>query len=158
MSESLTVLLAEDNEVHARIVQRQLRRAGLSNPIHQFGDGQAILDFLFQRGPGPKRHLDAVYVVLLDINLPKTDGIEVLRQIKADPMLAEIRVFMLTADGNPLTVARCRELGCNSYIRKPVNTQKFADTIQRLGLYLTDLSALIVNGQFKSDRLPKESG
>jgi CheY-like chemotaxis protein len=147
MKEAPTILLAEDDEGHAFLVQQNLKRAGLSNPIRHFADGQAILDVLFRRGPGRKREASLSYVLLLDIRMPKVDGAEVLRQIKEDAELRKIPVIMLTTTDDPREVKRCHELGCSVYIQKPADYEKFADATQRLGLFLALLLVPPVNVQ-----------
>ncbi len=135
LTRELEILIAEDDSGHARLIEKNLRRAGLDNPILRFEDGQDILDFLFCRGEGSKRAPDTPYLLLLDIRMPKVDGIEVLRQLKADPELRRIPVSMLTTTDDPREVARCHELGCSNYIVKPVNYEKFSDAIQQLGIF-----------------------
>ncbi len=130
------VLLAEDDEGHAILVQQILRDAGLGNRIHHFADGQAILDYLFRRGPAAQREANQSYVLLLDIRMPKVNGIEVLRQIKSSPELQKLPVIMLTTTDDPREVARCHELGCSVYIQKPVDYDKFSEAIRRLGLFI----------------------
>lgn len=147
MNEAPHILLAEDDEGHAFLVQQNLKRAGLSNPIEHFPDGQAILDFLFRRGPGRKREATASYLLLLDIRMPKVDGVEVLRQIKADEELRKIPVIMLTTTDDPREVKRCHELGCSVYIQKPVDYERFAEATQRLGLFIALLLVPPVNEQ-----------
>ena len=130
------VLIAEDDEGHAILIQQTLRDAGLANPIYRFSDGQAILDYLFRRGPGPHRDLDQCYVLLLDIRMPKVSGSEVLRQMKSNSELRKLPVVILTTTDDPREVARCHELGCNVYIQKPVDYDKFSEAIRRLGLFM----------------------
>ncbi|HWH69388.1 MAG TPA: response regulator [Candidatus Sulfotelmatobacter sp.] len=131
------ILIAEDDAGHARLIQKNLSRAGLHNPIERFDNGQAVLDFLFQRGPGPRRSPDTPYLLLLDIRMPQVDGVEVLRQIKQDPELRKIPVIMLTTTDDPREVERCHAIGCASYIVKPVDYDKFAEAIKSLGLYIS---------------------
>ena len=131
------ILIAEDDAGHARLIEKNLTRAGLSNKILRFENGQRILDFLFPRGEGPKRATDAPYLILLDIRMPQVDGIEVLRQIKAHPELRRIPVIMLTTTDDPREVERCHDIGCSSYIVKPVDYDKFAEAIKSLGLYIS---------------------
>ncbi len=131
------ILVAEDDAGHARLVEKNLARAGLHNPVKQFGHGQAVLDFLFCRGPGPHRVVGVPYLLLLDIRMPQVDGVEVLRQVKLDPELRKLPVIMLTTTDDPREVERCHAIGCSSYLVKPVAYEKFAEAIQKLGLYIT---------------------
>ena len=140
------VLIAEDDEGHAILIQQTLRDAGLGNRVLHFTDGQAILDFLFLRGPGPHRELNQSYVLLLDIRMPKVNGVEVLRQMKANGELRKLPVIMLTTTDDPGEVRRCHELGCNVYIQKPVDYDKFSEAIRRLGLFIMLLQVPPVNG------------
>ena len=136
MQAAPVVLIAEDDEGHAILIQQTLRDAGLANPIHHFSDGQAILDYLFRRGAGPHRDLDRCYVLLLDIRMPKVSGSEVLRQMKSNAELRKLPVIILTTTDDPREVIRCHELGCNVYIQKPVDYDKFSEAIRRLGLFM----------------------
>ena len=137
MTKEVVILIADDDAGHTRLIEKNLQRAGLQNSILRFENGQDILDFLFCRGEGPKRALDTPYLLLLDIRMPKVDGIEVLRQLKADPELRKLPVSMLTTTDDPREVARCHELGCNNYIVKPVGYDKFAEAITQLGLFIS---------------------
>ena len=132
----VTILIAEDDAGHARLVEKNLSRAGMHNSIQRFANGQAILDFLFRRGPGAHRVPGASYLLLLDIRMPQVDGVEVLRQIKEDPELRKLPVIMLTTTDDPREVERCHGIGCSSYIVKPVDYEKFAEAIRNLGLYI----------------------
>lgn len=132
----ITILMAEDDEGHAHLIRMQLREAGLCNPIHWFRDGQQILDFLFCRGPGPHRQAGDAYLLLLDIRMPKVDGEEVLRQVKATPGLCKIPVIVLTSTDDPRAVETCYRLGCSCFITKPVEVGSFFETLRRLGLFM----------------------
>jgi CheY-like chemotaxis protein len=127
-----TILIVDDDEGHAILIRENLEAAGLSNRIEHFRDGQAILDFFFQG----KHDRNETYLILLDIRMPKVDGIEVLRRLKADAELGKLPVIMLTTTDDTREVERCYELGCNVYIQKPVDYEKFADAIRRLGLFV----------------------
>lgn len=137
MNRDVVILIAEDDPGHARLIEKNLSRAGLVNTIVRFEDGQQILDFLFRRGEGPKRLDETSYLVLLDIRMPKVDGVEVLRQLKSDPDLRKIPVSMLTTTDDPREVERCHSLGCNNYIVKPVDYDKFSEAIRQLGLFVS---------------------
>ena len=146
MKNAPAILIVEDDEGHAILVRENLEAAGLNNRIEHFRDGQAILDFLFKLGPGPVREDGLTYLVLLDIRMPKVDGIEVLRRIKADPELRTLPVIMLTTTDDSREVERCHQLGCNVYIQKPVDYDRFAQAIRRLGLFVTLLLVPPVRG------------
>jgi CheY-like chemotaxis protein len=137
MTKDVVILIADDDAGHTRLIEKNLQRAGLKNLILRFENGQDILDFLFGRGEGPKRASDTPYLLLLDIRMPKVDGVEVLRQLKADPELRKLPVSMLTTTDDPREVARCHELGCNNYIVKPLAYDKFADSVTQLGLFIS---------------------
>ncbi|MBI4326185.1 MAG: response regulator [Chloroflexi bacterium] len=137
MTREVVILIAEDDSGHARLIERNLTRAGLNNKIEGFANGQEILDFLFLQGPARRRIQDTPYLLLLDIRMPKVDGVEVLRQIKQDAELRKIPVIMLTTTDDPREVERCHALGCSNYIVKPVDYDKFAEAIKQLGLFIT---------------------
>lgn len=137
MKKEGVILIAEDDEGHFELIKRSLQRAGVCNQILRFADGQETLDFLFVRGDGPKRETDREYLLLLDIRMPKIDGIEVLEKVKQDPELKKIPVIMLTTTDDPRTVERCHKIGCSVYIVKPVEYQDFADAVRKVGLLLS---------------------
>lgn len=140
------ILVAEDDAGHARLIEKNLTRAGLNNPVVRFDNGQAVLDFLFRRGSGWHRASDVPYLLLLDIRMPQVDGIEVLRQIKQDPELRKVPVIILTTTDDPREVERCHSIGCASYIVKPVDYNKFAEAITGLGLYISLVQVPDING------------
>ena len=137
VTQDVIILIAEDDAGHARLIEKNLARASLSNTMIRFKNGQEILDFLFARGSGPKREANKSYLLLLDIRMPKVDGVEVLRQIKADPELRKLPTIMLTTTDDPREVDRCHALGCGNYIVKPVVFEGFAEAIRQLGLFVT---------------------
>ena len=137
MAKEVVIIIAEDDDGHARLIEKNFQRAGLRNPVMRFDNGQDVLNFLFGRGDGLKRVADTPYLLLLDIRMPKVDGVEVLRQLKADQDLRKLPVSMLTTTDDPREVDRCHELGCNNYIVKPVDYEKFIETIRQLGLFIS---------------------
>ena len=147
MTQEVVILVADDDPGHARLIEKNLLRAGLHNPVVRFENGQEVLDFLFGHGEGPKRKPDAPYLLLLDIRMPKVDGVEVLRRIKADPDLRKVHVSVLTTTDDPREVARCHDLGCNNYLVKPVDYDKFADAIKQLGLFISLVQVPELNGR-----------
>ena len=137
VTREVVILIADDDPGHVRLIEKNLARAGLHNAMERFQNGQEVLDFLFRRSAGRKRQVDTAYMLLLDIRMPQVDGVEVLRQIKADPELRKIPVSMLTTTDDPREVTRCHELGCSNYIVKPVDYDKFAEAIKQLGLFIS---------------------
>ncbi len=132
MTQEPTILIVDDDEGHAILIRENLEAAGLRNRIQHFRDGQAILDFFFKDPP----RLAETFLVLLDIRMPKVDGIEVLRRIKAHPDLRRLPVIMLTTTDDSREVVRCHELGCNVYMQKPVDYDRFSEAIRRLGKFV----------------------
>ena len=146
MKEEVVVLIVEDDDGHARLIEKNLRRASITNEMLRFADGQQILDFLFRRGEGRQREDCAPYLLLLDIRIPKIDGVEVLRQIKQDEELRKIPVIMLTTTDDPREVDACHRLGCSHYIVKPVEYDKFSAALGQLGLFLKIVQVPQING------------
>jgi CheY-like chemotaxis protein len=149
MHKELIILVAEDDEGHAGLIRKNLSRAGIANQIIHFRDGQHVVDFLFARGGGPHRKPGEAYVLLLDIRMPKLDGVEVLRRLKADPELRRIPVIMITTTDDPREVEKCHDLGCSSYITKPVEYENFVNAMRQLGLYLAVVQVPKINGEIK---------
>jgi CheY-like chemotaxis protein len=134
-TEALQIVLAEDDDGHATLIQRNLERAGLANAFIRLKDGQEVLDYLRSSASCADQPHGAC-MLLLDIKMPKVDGIEVLRQLRAEPKTAALPVIMLTTTDDPREIERCYKLGCNVYITKPVEYQAFIEAIRRLGLFL----------------------
>jgi len=130
--EEVKIILAEDDDGHATLVERNLKRAGLDNGFVRLRDGQEALDFFLGDG---KEDCESC-VLLLDIKMPRVDGIEVLRRLKGDPRTATLPVVMLTTTDDPREVERCYHLGCNVYVTKPVEYEQFIEAVKRLGFFL----------------------
>jgi CheY-like chemotaxis protein len=144
-SRCVTLLIAEDDDGHAELIRLHLLEAGLMNPMIRFRDGQEILDYFYQGNNEPKWVKGSSYLVLLDIRMPKIDGIEVLRQMKADLLLKKVPVIMLTTTDDPREIDYCYSLGCNSYITKPVEFGAFSEALNRLGLFLMIVQIPVLN-------------
>ena len=130
------MLLAEDNPSDADLVVASLARDGLAAGIHVVHDGIDALDFAFRRGEYATRPLESsLRVIVLDVKLPRVDGFEVLRELKADSRTRAIPVVMLTSSNIERDVARGYQLGANSYVQKPVDFERFRRTVCQLGLY-----------------------
>ena len=130
MRGEFTILLAEDDDGHATLIRRNIERTQLKAELIRMRDGQTLLDWLSSNS----RVLSsgARILVLLDISMPRVDGMEVLRRIKGDPATRFIPVYMLTTTDNPVEIDRCFALGCNAYLTKPVAYEAFVVAIQRL--------------------------
>jgi CheY-like chemotaxis protein len=135
-AQALEILLAEDDEGHAYLVQKNLERAGIVNRVTHVTDGQAALDYVRREGQFANRRADGPLLLVLDINMPRIDGVEVLAQVKANEATAKLPVIMLTTTDDPREVQRCYQLGCSVYITKPVEYDAFVEAIHRLGLLL----------------------
>ena len=130
------ILLVEDNPNDLELTQRALRKGNLTNNIHIARDGAEALEFLFCEGPYANRKLEDVpKVILLDLKLPKVDGLEVLKQVKTDERTRTIPVVILTSSKEQRDVVDSYHLGVNSYIVKPVNFEGFANAVQEIGMY-----------------------
>jgi CheY-like chemotaxis protein len=131
------ILIVDDDEGHAILIQENLAAGGLSNPIRHFRDGQAVLDFFFAQYSEPRAVGGGAYLILLDIRMPKVDGVEVLRRLKADPELKKLPVIVLTTTDDMREVEHCYALGCSVYLQKPVDYDRFAEAVRRLGMFMT---------------------
>jgi len=130
------ILIVEDTDQDLELALRALRKAKLSNHIHVARDGQEALDFLFCEGQHSGRKIEnEPKVILLDLKLPKVDGLEVLQRIKGDPRTKSIPVVVLTSSKEQNNVVESYNLGVNSYIVKPVNFEQFSEAVQKLGMY-----------------------
>ena len=129
----VTIVLIEDDPGHARLIEKNVRRAGVANPLVHFADGTSALEWLFRSGDGG-RH--GALLVLLDLNLPDMSGLDILARIKADEATRRTPVIVLTTTDDKAEIQRCYDLGCNVYITKPVEYEGFAAALRQLGLFL----------------------
>ena len=137
MTTPVTIIMIEDDDGHARLIERNIRRSGVNNKIVPFTNGTEAVRYLFGKdGSGAERKDDAL-LILLDLNLPDMTGIDILRQVKGNPYLKCSPVVVLNTTDDSQEIKRCYELGCNVYITKPVNYESFANAIRQLGLFFS---------------------
>jgi CheY-like chemotaxis protein len=129
----LTIILAEDDEGHAKLIMRNLQRAGVMNKVLHFKDGEQVVEFLTKE-KNEGSNLPAL--LLLDIKMPKMDGIEVLKIVKNDEYFKKMPVIMITTTDDPREIDLCHEIGCSNYIKKPIDYESFVDAIRKLGMFL----------------------
>lgn len=132
---AVEIIMIEDDEGHARLIERNIRRAGINNNVRWFADGTSALAHIFDAPEGPVHNGPAL--VLLDLNLPDMSGVDILIKIKETPKLKRLPVIVLTTTDDKVEIQRCYDAGCNVYITKPVNYESFADAIRQLGLFLS---------------------
>ena len=134
--QQVEILLVEDNPRDAELTLRSLRTHNFANQVHWVKDGAEALDFMFREGAYARRDLNhSLRLILLDIKMPKVDGMEVLRRLKADERTRMTPVVMMTSSNEDRDVLESYRLGCNSYIVKPVQFEALIDTVAALGLY-----------------------
>lgn len=137
MSMPVTIVMIEDDEGHARLIERNIRRSGINNQILPFTNGTAATRYLFGHDGSGFEHSGEALLILLDLNLPDMTGIEILRKVKENRYLKSTPVVVLTTTDDSMEIKRCYELGCNVYITKPVNYESFANAIRQLGLFFS---------------------
>ena len=135
MSKIKRILLAEDNENDVELTLTALQECRLSNEVEVVHDGAEALDYIYQRGKFSARSNGLPCVILLDLKMPRMDGIEVLRQIKSDPTLRHIPVVMLTSSREEKDLILSYDLGVNAFVVKPVDFDKFLEAIRALGMF-----------------------
>lgn len=136
MSDIKTILLVEDNPQDEMLILRSLRKVNLANQVDVARDGQQALDYLFREGEFAARNgPELPAVVLLDINLPRVNGLEVLEKLRADPRTSLLPVVILTSSDEERDRLRSYEQGANSFVRKPLDFTDFAEAVARLGVY-----------------------
>ena len=137
MSKPVVIIMIEDDEGHARLIERNIRRSGVNNEIKPFRNGTDALNYLFGANGDGLPHKGETLLILLDLNLPDMTGIDILGQVKENKFLKCAPVVVLTTTDDSQEIKRCYELGCNVYITKPVNYESFANAIRQLGLFFS---------------------
>ncbi len=137
MSKPVKIVMIEDDEGHARLIERNIRRSGVNNEIVPFTNGTSALEFLLGSDGTGAVHEHQALLVLLDLNLPDMTGIDILKRIKESKYIRSAPVVVLTTTDDAQEIKRCYEVGCNVYITKPVNYESFATAIRQLGLFFS---------------------
>ena len=137
MSTPVTIIMIEDDEGHAKLIERNIRRSGVNNEIKPFSNGTEATNYLFGADGNGLRHRGESLLILLDLNLPDMSGIDILRRVKENKYLKYAPVVVLTTTDDSQEIKRCYELGCSVYITKPVNYDSFANAIRQLGLFFS---------------------
>jgi CheY-like chemotaxis protein len=133
----VVIVMIEDDEGHATLIERNIRRAGVNNQIVPFRNGTDALEFLLGGDGSGAVHAGSSLLVLLDLNLPDMTGVDILGRIKANPHLKRSPVVVLTTTDDQREIQRCYDLGANVYITKPVDYDGFANAIRQLGLFFS---------------------
>jgi len=137
-----TIIMVEDDEGHARLIERNLRRAGIDDEIMPFTTGSPALEYLLGPDGTGAAHQDRAFVLLLDLSLPDMHGAHILQKIRQTPKLQQSPVVVLTTTDDKFEVDRCYSLGCNSYVVKPVDYEAFGEAIRNLGALLKTMKPM----------------
>ncbi len=129
--ENLTILVAEDDDGHAELIKEGLKDAGVCNDIVRFNNGKKCWDYINKNS-----EQNCLYLLLLDINMPIMDGLELLEKMKRSEYFKKIPIIMLTTTDDPKEIEHCYKLGCNAYVSKPINFNAFAEVLKTLGLFV----------------------
>jgi CheY-like chemotaxis protein len=135
MGKEVTIVMIEDDEGHARLIEKNVRRAGVSNAIVPFTNGTEALDYIMGKDRSGEASRDRSLLILLDLNLPDMTGVDILAKVKTNPHTKRLPVVVLTTTDDEGEIQRCYDLGANVYITKPVDYENFANAIRQLGLF-----------------------
>jgi CheY-like chemotaxis protein len=133
------LLIAEDDEGHATLIRRNLKRAGLGDYSVYLKDGQELLDYVYKRAQFAARSPSEAVAIIADLNMPRLGGFEVLQRLKSDQELARIPVYVMTTTDNPAEIERCYELGAAAYLVKPLDYGVFGEMVRRLAEFLASI-------------------
>ena len=133
----VSIVMVEDDDGHARLIERNIRRAGVNNEIIAFKDGTSALAYLLGADGSGTESAARSLLILLDLNLPDMTGVDILAKVKSNTHLKRSPVIVLTTTDDQREIKRCYDLGANVYITKPVNYESFANAIRQLGLFVS---------------------
>ncbi len=137
VGKEVTIVMVEDDEGHARLIEKNVRRAGVNNDIIPFTNGTEALDFILGKDRSGTASIDRYLLILLDLNLPDMSGTDILEKVKSNPHTRRLPVVILTTTDDEREIQRCYDLGANVYITKPVDYDNFANAIRQLGLFFS---------------------
>ncbi|MBV2184736.1 MAG: response regulator [Rhizobium sp.] len=137
VGKEVTIVMVEDDEGHARLIEKNVRRAGVNNEIIPFTNGTDALDFILGKDRSGAVSIDRYLLILLDLNLPDMSGTDILEKVKSNPHTRRLPVVILTTTDDEREIQRCYDLGANVYITKPVDYDNFANAIRQLGLFFS---------------------
>lgn len=137
VGKEVTIVMVEDDEGHARLIEKNVRRAGVNNEIIPFPNGTEALDFILGKDRSGTVSMDRYLLILLDLNLPDMSGTDILEKVKSNPHTRRLPVVILTTTDDEREIQRCYDLGANVYITKPVDYDNFANAIRQLGLFFS---------------------
>ena len=137
MTNPVTIIMVEDDEGHARLIEKNIRRAGVNNEIIPFTNGSDAVKFLFGPDGSGAVNRGRALLMMLDLNLPDMSGVDILRRVKENEHVKRTPVVVLTTTDDAVEIKRCYDLGANVYITKPVNYESFANAIRQLGLFFS---------------------
>ncbi|MBA3042649.1 MAG: response regulator [Alphaproteobacteria bacterium] len=137
VGKEVTIVMVEDDEGHARLIEKNVRRAGVNNEIIPFTNGTEALDFILGKDRSGAASIDRYLLILLDLNLPDMSGTDILEKVKSNPHTRRLPVVILTTTDDEREIQRCYDLGANVYITKPVDYDNFANAIRQLGLFFS---------------------
>lgn len=143
MSNSVKIVMIEDDHGHAKLIEKNIRRANIANDIAHFDNGEDGLSYLLSEDV---RNNGSI-LILLDLNLPDMSGVEILQRVKSDEVLRRAPVVILTTTDDRTEIQHCYDLGCNVYITKPVDYDAFASAIRQLGLFLSVIQAPTISSE-----------
>ncbi len=133
----VSIVMIEDDAGHARLIEKNIRRAGITNEIISFSLGSEALAFIAEKGRTGHATDDRRILVLLDLNLPDMSGLDILARVKADERTRRIPIIVLTTTDDKLEIEKCYELGCSAYVKKPLEYEAFANSVRQLGLFFS---------------------
>jgi CheY-like chemotaxis protein len=137
MGKEVTIVMVEDDEGHARLIEKNVRRAGVNNEIVPFTSGNLALDYILGEDRSGLVSAHRYLLILLDLNLPDMSGIDILEKVKSNPHTKRLPIVILTTTDDEREIQRCYDLGANVYITKPVEYESFANAIRQLGLFFS---------------------